>query len=58
MSDDNLELAYKVMGAFIKTKDPVGYTKNELMNIYEIEPELAAELAASAYREWSEAYGA
>lgn len=58
MSDDNLELAYKVMGVFINSKDPTGYTKDELMNVYEIEPELAAELADAAYREWSEAYGA
>ena len=58
MSDENLELAYKVMGVFINSKDPKGYTKDELMNTYEIETELAAELAEAAYREWSEAYGA
>jgi hypothetical protein len=58
MSDDNLELAYKVMGSFINSKDPKGYTKDMLMNTYEIEEELATELAEAAYREWSEAYGA
>jgi hypothetical protein len=58
MSDENLELAYKVMGAFINSKDPKGYTKNTLVKTYEIEEELAAELAEAAYREWSEAYGA
>jgi hypothetical protein len=58
MSEENLELAYKVMGAFIKTKDPKGYTKDALVISYEIEPELAEELVDAAYREWSEAYGA
>lgn len=58
MSDENLELAYKVMGAFIKSKDPKGYTKEMLMNAYEIPESLAEELAKDAYREWSEAYGA
>jgi len=58
MSEENLELAYKVMGTFINSKDPKGYTKDMLVNTYEIEPELAVDLADAAYREWSEAYGA
>lgn len=58
MSDDDLELAYKVMGVFINSKDPKGYTKDTLMATYDIEEELAFELAEAAYREWSEAYGA
>lgn len=58
MSDDELELAYKVMGMFINSKYPKEYTRDTLMTTYEIDEELAVKLAEAAYREWSEAYGA
>jgi hypothetical protein len=58
MSDDNLELAYKIMGMFINSHYPKEYTKDTLMNTYDIDEASATELAEAAYREWSEAYGA
>jgi hypothetical protein len=56
MSGENLELAYKVMGMFINSQYPKKYTVDTLMNTYEIDEELATELADAAYREWSDAY--
>lgn len=56
MSDENLELAYKVMGMFINSQYPKKYTADTLMNTYEIEESLAEQLAEAAYKEWSEAY--
>lgn len=56
MTDENLELACEVMGEFINSKDPIGYTKNVLMNSIGLDEETATELAKEAYKEWLEAY--
>ncbi len=56
MTEEDLELAYKVMGAFINTKDPTGYTKDELVSNLGFDEEAATELAKEAYKEWLEAY--
>lgn len=56
MTDENLELATKVMGEFINSKDPIGYTKDALVKLLGFEEEMADELANVAYKEWLEAY--
>jgi hypothetical protein len=57
MNEENLKLAYKVMGAFINSKNPKGYTKDALMDFYKMPEDLAEELTNAAYIEWSDAYG-
>lgn len=56
MTDKNLELATKVMGEYINSKDPKGYTKEALVKLLGFEEEMAAELSEAAYKEWLEAY--
>jgi flavodoxin len=57
MSEDELALATKVMGAFINSLDPKTYTKNALMSTHGYDQEKASELSEAAYQEWVEAYG-
>jgi hypothetical protein len=57
MTDENLELATKVMGEYINSKDPKGHAKEALMKLLGFEEDMAAELADAAYKEWMEAYG-
>jgi hypothetical protein len=56
MTDENLELTTKMMGKYINSKDPVGYTKDELVSSLGFDEEAATELAKEAYKEWLEAY--
>jgi len=56
MSDKNLELAISVMGEYINSKDPKGYTKEALMKLLEFDEATATKLAEAAYKEWMDAY--
>lgn len=56
MTDESLELACEVMSEYINSKDPIGYTKDALMNSLGLDEETATELANEAYKEWLEAY--
>lgn len=56
MTDENYDLATKVMGKYINSKDPIEYTKDELISVLLIDEEVAAELAKMAYKEWLDAY--
>lgn len=57
MTDEDLELAYKVMGMFINSVDPKRYTIDNLMIRHAYDEETATRLANDAYKEWSQAYG-
>ena len=56
MTDENYDLATKVMGKYINSKDPIEYTKDELMSILLVGEDVAGELANLAYKEWLDAY--
>jgi hypothetical protein len=57
IEDKKLDLATKIMGAFIESSNPKNYTKSSLMITYGYDEKSATELAEAAYREWTEAYG-
>ncbi len=56
MTDEDLELTTKMMGKYINSNDPIGYTKDELVSSFGFDDEAATELAKEAYKEWLEAY--
>ena len=56
MTEEDYDLATKMMGKYINSKDPVGYTKDELVSNLGFDEEAATELAKEAYKEWLEAY--
>jgi hypothetical protein len=58
MTEEDKKIALEVMGVFLNSRDPKGYTKETLLSSYKIEESIVDELVSMAYREWSEAYGA
>lgn len=58
MTDENLELAFRVMGSFIDMKDPAELTKAELVRSLGFDEKMAEDLAKAAYKEWCDAYDA
>lgn len=56
MTDEDYNLATKMMGKYINSKDPVRYTKDELMSSLGFDEEAAMELSKEAYKGWLDAY--
>lgn len=56
MNEENLSLATRIMGDFINSRDPIGYTKDTLMTYHRFDEDLAVKLSDTAYKEWVDAY--
>jgi hypothetical protein len=52
----DLEIAIKVMGVFIGTRNAVEETSEALKWVYAFDDETAEQLAKAAWEEWAEAY--